>query len=87
MILQSARTESPACDDAVVNSTRRAFFSGWTPLVLLLLHAMLFFLYPPFGDSGNDYAFFLISGFDYCIVNSLIIISITAALIQQARMA
>lgn len=79
-------SQSPASADTAQTSSRRAFLSGWTPLILLLIHAVLFFLYPPFGGSGNDYAFFLISGFDYYIVNPLTTISIAIAVAQQARM-
>jgi len=77
---------SPADEDTAERSTRRAFFSGRTPLILLLLHAMLFFLYPPFGGDANEYAFFLIAGFDYYIVNPLTTISIVIALVNQTRM-
>lgn len=75
---------SPASATTVERSTRRAFFTGWTTLILSLLHAVLFFLYPPFGGSGNDYAFFLISGFDYYILNPTTRISIAVALAHQA---
>jgi hypothetical protein len=53
--------------------------------MLLLLHAVLFFSYPPFGNDADDYAFFIISGFDYYIVNPLTTISIAVALANQAR--
>jgi len=85
-MLLNMPSQSPASTDTAQTSSRRSFLSGWTPLILLLIHAMLFFLYPPFGGSGNDYAFFLISGFDYYIVNPLTTISIAIAVAQQARM-
>ena len=77
---------SPADEETAERSTRRAFFSGRTPLILLLLHAMLFFLYPPFGGSADDYAFFIIADFDYYIVGSLTTLSMAIALALQARM-
>lgn len=85
VIILKTPSYSPTNDATAERSTRPAFFSGWRPLILLLLHAMLFFLYPPFGGTADDYAFFLIAGFDYYIVNPLTTLSIAIALTHQAN--
>jgi hypothetical protein len=85
VIVLGTPAHSPTSDDTAETSTRRSFFSGRTPLILLLLHAILFFLYPPFGGSADDYAFFLIAAFDYYIVNPITTLSIAIALAHQAN--